>query len=898
MIKNYLALLLGLFSLCSFGQKAIITGYVDATCPGANGRVLEIYVDGTVDFTGWTLARQANGKGFSTSIDLSDLGTLKDGFAYIVNDESTFTSEFTVTGPIIENNIISSNGDDGFQLVDANTMVVDRFGEDGVDGSGTAWEHENSYYIRKNGSAANGGDFHASNWTFAALNFLNDKGTCNGGEAFGTIVPLGTYNNETTPTDPTVQFNEDYISVDENTGTATLTVSISEVPMVDATVNVSVLNTESTATEDADFTYTGEILTFTPTGSLTQNITVDILDNDMPDADVLLALQLTNATNATIEEKAISVIYILDDEAHAPVAPNTLGMAFGNSYKIPGDDPGAEIVAHDPETQRLFVMNSGSATVEVLDFGDPLNLTLIKSIDLSAYGEGGTSVAVYDGLIAATAVPDEVGENGTVVFMDTNGNIINTVTVGALPDMITFNHDGTKLLVANEGEPNQDYTIDPEGSISIIDLSTGAAALTQDDIMTLDFNTYDSQVDALRDSGIRIFGPNASVSQDLEPEYITVSADDTAAWVTLQENNAVAVIDLTAMQITDLFPLGYKDHSLPQNALDTSNETDFAFMANWPIFGMYMPDGIANYTVDGTSYFVTANEGDAREYDAFEEETDLEDITLNPTNFPNQEFLLREENLGKLTFSKVDGDLDGNGEYETLYAYGGRSFSIYNGSTGAQIYDSGDDFERITLEDPTFGAIFNTTNDENERKNRSDNKGPEPETVIVKEIDGRFYAFTGLERIGGIMVYDITDPTDPIFEGYFNNRSIESGEDVTGDLAPEGIIYVAPADNAAAKGLIVVANEVSATVSVYTLDNNTLSIKENNLVDNSLKLYPNPISGNRVFFGTPTDYKLFDIRGRKLREQAKATYIDVSTLSTGTYIVKNVKGISQKLIVQ
>ncbi len=898
MIKNYFSLLFGLFSLCTFAQQALITGYVDATCPGAEGRVLEIYVDGTVDFTGWQLARQANGKGYSTSIDISELGTMTDGFAYIVNNASTFTSEFNLTGPVIENNIISSNGDDGFQLVDATAVVEDRFGEDGVDGTGTPWEHENSYFTRKNGATANSGAFNPSNWTFAALNALNDKGTCNGGASFGSIVPLGTYSANAAVADPIVQFDEDYISIDENAGTATLTVSLSESPTTDATVNVDVLSAESSAKPDTDYSFAGETLTFTPTGPLSQQITLDILDNDKPNPDLLLALQLTTGTNATIGKKEISVIYILDDEAHAPSAPNTLGMAFGASYKIPGDDPGSEIVAHDPKTQRLFVMNSGSARIEILDFSDPLNLTLIKSVDLSEYGSGGTSVAVYNGLVAATAVPDEVGKNGAIVFMDTEGTIINAVNVGALPDMITYNLDGTKLLVANEGEPNQDYTVDPEGSISIIDLSAGAEALTQDDVVNLDFNAYDSKIDALRSAGIRIFGPNASVSQDLEPEYITVSDNNNTAWVTLQENNAVAVIDLTAMEISDIFPLGYKDHSLPKNALDTSNKTDFAFMANWPIFGMYLPDGIANYTVDGVEYFVTANEGDAREYDAFAEETDLEDITLNPVNFPNQEFLVRDENLGKLSFSKMDGDLDGNGDYEELYAYGGRSFSIYNGSTGAQVYDSGDDFERITLEDPTYGAIFNTTNDENERKNRSDNKGPEPETVIVKKIGARFYAFIGLERIGGIMVYDITDPLSPTFEGYFNNRSTAPGEDVTGDLAPEGIIYVAPADNAAAKGLIVVANEVSATISVYTLDNNTLSVKENSLVDNSLKLYPNPASGNRVFFGRPSDYELFDMRGRKLREQDKATYIDVSDLSTGTYIVKNAIGISQKLIVQ
>ncbi|KKK83370.1 hypothetical protein LCGC14_2794070, partial [marine sediment metagenome] len=408
--------------------------------------------------------------------------------------------------------------------------------------------------------------------------------------------------------------------------------------------------------------------------------------------------------------------------------------------------------------------------------------------------------------------------------------------------------------------------------------------LTQNDVTTLNFNAFDAEIDALRAENVRIFGPNASVSQDLEPEYITVSADSQKAWVTLQENNAIAVIDLSTLEITDIFPMGLKDHSLPQNALDTSNEMDFAFMSTWPIKGMYMPDAIANYTVAGTTYYVTANEGDAREYDAFEEEINLEDMVLDASIFPNQAFLEREENLGKLNFSNVDGDLDNDGEYEELHAYSARSFSIYNGTTGEQVYDSADDFERFTLEDAVYGAIFNTTNDENELKNRSDNKGPEPEAVIVEEINGAFYAVVGLERIGGFMVYDVTDPTAPVFEGYFNNRDTEPGEEVTGDLAPEGIIYVKPEDNATEKGLIVIANEVSATISVYTLDNNTLSLEDVVAAKNNFSIYPNPASGIRVFFNKPTTFSLYDMQGRQLQKQQDATHIDVTSLRSGTYI--------------
>lgn len=898
MKKVYFSVLLALISYVSFAQEALITGYVDSTCGGADGRVLEIYVNGTIDFTGWNVARQSNGGGYSSNIDISSFGTVTDDFIYLTNNQATFENEFGTQTNIIQTGSISSNGDDAFQIVDNNSTVIDRFGEENIDGTGTVWEHENSYYLRNNGSAANGGNFDATNWTFGAIDALNNEGLCNGGSAFSQTVALGSF----MPVQdlPEINFDEAYTSVNEDAGIITLAIEISDLPTSDATVDVNILTAESTAVENQHYIYTGETVTFTTTGSTTQTITINIPDNSDAEPDTLLALELANATNAELGEDLLSVVYILDDEMHAPAATENLGITFGASYAIGGSNPGSEIVAHDPTTERLFVMNSGNASVEILDFSNPLNIQSISTINLSAYGDGGTSVAFYNGVVAATAVPDDINQNGVIIFMDTNGTIISTVEAGSLPDMITFSPDGTMLLVANEGEPNSDYSVDPEGSISVIDLTGGVANLTQANVTTLDFNAFDTQETQLKADGIRIFGPNASVSQDLEPEYITVSEDNTKAWVTLQENNAIAVIDLVSLQITDIWPLGYKDHNLPENALDTSNEQDFIFMANWPIKGVYMPDAIASYTVNGNTYFVTANEGDAREYDTYEEEVDLEDITLNASVFSNQAFLEIEENLGKIKITSASGDIDNDNEYEEIHVFGGRSFSIYDASTGTQVYDSGADFERIIAEDPVYNAIFNATDDENEFKNRSDNKGPEPEAVIVEEIDGTFYAFIGLERVGGFMVYDITNPNAPVFEGYYNNRDVTPGEDDIanlGDLAPESLVYVAPEDNAEGKGLIVIANEVSATISVYTLENDVLSTEEFELANNNFVLYPNPATSERVFFNKPTDYILFDIQGRKLQEASQATHIHVGKLTTGTYLVRNTKGQVQKLVI-
>ncbi|MGO2102137.1 MAG: GEVED domain-containing protein [Psychroflexus halocasei] len=186
------------FMMFAFGyaQDAIITGYVDSPCPGADGRTIEIYVNGTVDFTDWNLARQSNGGGFTTNVDLTSLGSLTDEFVYVTNDEATLDVEFTInstTHNVIENSVISSNGDDAFQITDAGDVVVDRFGEENVDGTGTAWEHVDTYYYRNDGATANAGAFDPANWTFGTQNELDNLGNCNFEPALSNYVPFGSY---------------------------------------------------------------------------------------------------------------------------------------------------------------------------------------------------------------------------------------------------------------------------------------------------------------------------------------------------------------------------------------------------------------------------------------------------------------------------------------------------------------------------------------------------------------------------------------------------------------------------------------------------------------------------------------------------------------------------------
>jgi hypothetical protein len=266
-------------------------------------------------------------------------------------------------------------------------------------------------------------------------------------------------------------------------------------------------------------------------------------------------------------------------------------------------------------------------------------------------------------------------------------------------------------MVANEGEPNS-YgladSVDPEGSISVITVNRGGTP----SVATADFRAFNGQEDALRAQGVRIYGPNASAAQDLEPEYITVSADGSTAYVTLQENNAVAIVDIARATVSAIKPLGYKDHSLAGMGMDVSDEdggsntnsgTPAIKIAPVRVKGMYLPDAIASYTSGGKTYLVTANEGDARaDWPGFNEETRVRAFCsagLDPSVFADAANQILDSNLGRLRITSTpNGGSTGknaSGQCNELYSFGGRSFSIWD-STVSRVYDSGDEMEQRT----------------------------------------------------------------------------------------------------------------------------------------------------------------------------------------------------------
>ncbi|MEZ4958449.1 MAG: choice-of-anchor I family protein [Saprospiraceae bacterium] len=615
----------------------------------------------------------------------------------------------------------------------------------------------------------------------------------------------------------TIEFDTDITQVDEDAGTVSIQLNITNAGLFESSVKVSV-SAFSTAINGTDYDFTDAVYTFEASTGNPVQVDVPILDDGLMDAGRYLVLTLSDFDNADAGAKLQHIILINDNDIKgpAPLTDSFVKMRHLGSFPGSPDGGSAEISAYDPASRRLFITNITNNTLDILDLKNPVAATYIASIDMSIFGGGINSVAVKNGVVACAVEAAVKTDNGSVVFFNAaDGTFLSSVTVGALPDMVIFNHDGTQALTANEGEPDDDYLVDPLGSVSIIDLTPGVANLTDTDVTTLAFDVFDGEMANLMAAGVRIYGPNATVGSDLEPEYICISPDGQTALVTLQENNAVAVVDLENLQITAINPLGTKDHSLIANTLDASNTTPGIFMANWPVKGYYLPDAMECFEVGGVTYAVTANEGDTRDYGGYGEEDRVGGVALDPTAFPNADILQNNALLGRLLITTSAGDTDGDGDYDEIYSIGGRSFSIWNTATGQLVWDSGDQLERITAEDPTWGPYFNSSNGTNTNfKNRSDDKGPEPESVVVENIEGRWYAFVGLERIGGVMLYDVTDPNNPVFIQYLNTRNPAGG----GDLGPEGLIFIPKNESPNQRNLLVVSNEISGTVSVFQID--------------------------------------------------------------------------------
>lgn len=466
----------------------------------------------------------------------------------------------------------------------------------------------------------------------------------------------------------------------------------------------------------------------------------------------------------------------------------------------------AEVATYDAASGLLFV--AGGAGIDAID---PATGTILASLSTTSYGFV-NSVAAHDGVIAIAIEAVPKTDPGKVVVLDVvrDGDTVTLtmrdfggedfLTVGAQPDQIGFTPAGTKLLTANEGEPNS-YgaadSVDPNGSVSIIDLATGT-------VNTADFTAFNDQADALKAAGVRLFGPGATVAQDLEPEYVAVDPNDpTKAYVTLQEANAIGVLDLATATFTAILPLGLKDHAVAGNEI-SANDQDNVFAPGLydNVYGMYMPDGIAAVDIGGTTYLITANEGDARtDWPGYNEEARISSLSLDPTAFPDLDGNGKADivdAIGRLTVSVATGDTDGDGDYDQLHVFGGRSFSVWT-TDGQQVYDSGN------MLDTLIATYFPDTYDEN----RDDNKGVEPETIKIGQVGNDTYVFVALERADGVAAFRMNGPDDFTFTGFYTTP---------GDDAPEVITFIPAETSPTGEAMIVAPNEGSATTTIYTLN--------------------------------------------------------------------------------
>ncbi len=504
-----------------------------------------------------------------------------------------------------------------------------------------------------------------------------------------------------------------------------------------------------------------------------------------------------------------------------------------------GAAQGAEVVIHDPVRQIFIVM--GAQGLDFLDAvsgarvggfgraavqgtgGDPLTrLGTANSVAIS----GDTLAIAFDGGLSGGA-GSTAQVNGFVAFFQlgtaANGAVTatwqRTVTGPdfSVPDMITFTPDGTRLLVAIEGEPRDEYaaagTSNPVGGIGIIDVATGALTFAG-------FEAFNSQKAALQAAGVRMNIPGATVAEDLEPEYITIAPGGAFAYVALQEANAIAELDIASATITRIMPLGFKDHSVAGNGLDPSDRDNAAGTGNIqqivlaPVRGLYMPDGVASFGLGGRTFLVTANEGDAREWAIMgaggrdDPRLNGSGLTLDPTVFPDATTLLLNSELGRLRVSRTDGDTDGDGDLDQIFAFGARSLSIFEVTAGGLVrtFDSGDLIERtLFTQFPTLAAA-----------DRDPAKGPEPESVSLGFIDGQLFAFLALERAAPgnslVMAFKIEDEATVTYAGLLRGTG-------TGAQNPEVIAFV-PRENSPAAidaPMLAVPNESSNVFRVSTV---------------------------------------------------------------------------------
>lgn len=497
---------------------------------------------------------------------------------------------------------------------------------------------------------------------------------------------------------------------------------------------------------------------------------------------------------------------------------------------------GAEIPTYHAASQRLFATNGAANTVDVYDLSDPTAPERIKQISLDAYGDGITSVAAGAKVIAVAMTRDAkfsasgipTAQNGVIVVLDTHGKVLSSTDVGGvLPDAVSFTPNGLTAVVALEAEPvcalddpateeneAEDYSLahDPEGKVAIVNLSNPM----KPKVATAGFDGFTvAEVEALN---IAVNDTVNNVAKDFEPEYATV-VSNSLAYVTLQEANAIAEVNLSSASITRIINAGNTDRSVV--AIDASDKDDVSTLRKYQnVYSVAQPDTIASYGVHLDSYLVTANEGDSREWDCLDDDDRVEDLDVDSNAL--SEFYLSDERLGRAKVDPNLGDLDGDGDYDELYLRGGRSVSIYK--NGSLLWDSGTLFDELQI-----AALGNDTNGQWELsedatewsydpQSRADDKGAEPEGIAVGTTGDRRVAVVGLERMSALVFLDITDAAAPSVISWEQMAPVEATPYAEAKaISPEGVLFIPAWKSPNGKPLVITSYELSGTLTVHQI---------------------------------------------------------------------------------
>ena len=506
-----------------------------------------------------------------------------------------------------------------------------------------------------------------------------------------------------------------------------------------------------------------------------------------------------------------------------------------------GDGEGsAEIATYHAGSKRIFATNGVKNTIDIFDISDVANPKKVGTLDLSPYGNDVTSVAAgKDVVVAVVHVSEKFSatgapttSNGKIVVFDTTGKVLSSPDVlGVLPDSVTFAPNGTTALVAIEGQPvcakddpataakeDADYTkaSDPVGGVTVVDLSNPAAPV-------LEFAGFDQfTVSEMRAKGIAVSSVINNVSKDFEPEFVT-AIDNDYAYVTIQEANAIGRLNIQTATFESITRAFESKHS--KVARDTSDRDSGAGPRTYAnVVGASQPDAIAGFKMGSGYYFLTANEGDAREYTCLDDDLRASALKVDPRRFPDWKTLSGSAALGRAKVNPTMGDKDGDGDIDTIHLRGSNSMTMYR--NGLAIWDSGDLLDQIQI--AAFGvANINGSHSRSSDKStvnyvgqdRSDDKGSEPEGVAVGMVGDRRIAVLGLERMTALAVFDITQPRSPVFIEWLQMLPTKAtpAKDVK-HWSPEGIVFVAADKSPSGKALIITSYELSGSLSIHQIE--------------------------------------------------------------------------------